>query len=285
MAAVLLAATLLQQATRSAAPAAGTGPCHGPTKCASAASLAPGTGRFCVGFEGPSVYCYGKADGCMWGSSECTSDADCAKYSATSPKYTDHDIITCPEPAGAWTEADCKGSGAAGLPAAGLCGWRTDACTCERLATSWGGSFLVALGLLSGGYVGGGVYSNRGTAGPRGALAGHPHYSRWLEVRALVGDGLSFSRAVVQGAGTGGSPARQQRERLLEVGHKEGGRVSSPKEGGKKEKKKQKKWEGRETEGDAGVAFGDTEHAAVPEQPPAAGTAAGGGGRWVHLPS
>ena len=101
-------------------------------------------------------------------------------------------------------------------------------------------------------------------------------------MRALVGDGLSFSRAVVQGAGT---PARQQRERLLEVGHKEGGRVSSPKEGGKKEKKKQKKWEGRETEGDAGVAFGDTEHAAVPEQPPAAGTAAGGGGRWVHLPS
>jgi hypothetical protein len=179
----LATALLQQQAVCCAAAAAGTGPCQGPIKCASAASLAgPAAGgtRFCVGFEGSSVYCYGETGGCMWGSTECTSDVDCEKkYSAVSPKYTDHDVITCPSTAGAWTEADCKGSGAAGLPAALRCGWRTDACTCERPGAPWGWSFIIALAVLSVLYTGGGIGYSVKVQGVAPALGAHPHMSIW----------------------------------------------------------------------------------------------------------
>ena len=43
---------------------------------------------FCVGIElhgsQAEVYCYGSANSCLWGFSDCSSDADCSKYSASS---------------------------------------------------------------------------------------------------------------------------------------------------------------------------------------------------------
>ena len=93
---LLAGVTLLGQPTCCAAPAAagpGTGPCHGPAKCATPATLAPGTGGFCVGFEGPNVFCYGDAAGCMWGSTECTSDADCGRNTPPRPRSVSSQAI------------------------------------------------------------------------------------------------------------------------------------------------------------------------------------------------
>ena len=47
-----------------------------------------GKNKFCVGFEGNRVYCYGKSDGCLWDSNDCSTDQDCKKYSTQSAKYT-----------------------------------------------------------------------------------------------------------------------------------------------------------------------------------------------------
>eukprot|EP01047_Picozoa_sp_COSAG01_P021106 COSAG01_NODE_1215_length_11206_cov_8.747096_5_plen_1561_part_00 len=71
-----------------------------------------GVNRFCVGFEGSQVFCYGASNGCLWNQNDCSTDADCLKYNtSTSPKYTDGDSLACP------------------LTLANT-GWRTDACNC-----------------------------------------------------------------------------------------------------------------------------------------------------------
>ena len=80
--------------------------CHGPVKC--------GENRFCVGFEGQKVYCYGATIGCKWNSQDCTEDADCHKYSTNSTKYTDGDDVDCLNP----VEPSDP--------------WRADACKCEK---------------------------------------------------------------------------------------------------------------------------------------------------------
>lgn len=77
--------------------------CHGSVKC--------GQNGFCVGFEDAMVYCYGSDTGCLWGQTDCSSDADCLKYSSWSPKYTTGHVMSCPGNAGA--------------------GWTADACTCR----------------------------------------------------------------------------------------------------------------------------------------------------------
>merc|ERR1711962_842122 len=77
--------------------------CEGPAKC--------GKFGFCLGFEGSRVYCYGNRDSCLFGSNDCRTDADCAKYSYASRKFTSGDQL------------DCSGD----KP---LTGWRDDACKC-----------------------------------------------------------------------------------------------------------------------------------------------------------
>eukprot|EP00930_Biecheleria_cincta_P067071 TRINITY_DN5344_c0_g2_i1.p1 TRINITY_DN5344_c0_g2~~TRINITY_DN5344_c0_g2_i1.p1 ORF type:complete len:5220 (+),score=634.47 TRINITY_DN5344_c0_g2_i1:1608-17267(+) len=66
-----------------------------------------GRHRFCLGWEGENVYCYGSSGGCKWGQNDCQQDADCAKYGSSSPKYTDADAPGCP--ANGWREdAPCE---------------------------------------------------------------------------------------------------------------------------------------------------------------------------------
>ena len=48
-----------------------------------------GSNNFCVGMRNNLPHCYGKKDGCLWGSNDCTKDADCSKYTEASPAYTD----------------------------------------------------------------------------------------------------------------------------------------------------------------------------------------------------
>ena len=47
---------------------------------------------------------------------------------------------------------------------------------------------------------GGAAYGQRLTG--RSGLAAHPHHSQWLEVQALVADGLRHSRAMAGGGGS-----------------------------------------------------------------------------------
>ena len=54
---------------------------------------------------------------------------------------------------------------------------------------------------------GGAAYGQRLTG--RSGLAAHPHHSQWLEVQALVADGLRHSRAMVGGGGGGGPGGSQ----------------------------------------------------------------------------
>ena len=79
----------------------GNGKCQGPAKC--------GKNRFCVGFEGKKVYCYGSDVGCLWNDNTCINDADCKKYTVSSPKYTDGYNVFC----------------------SNTTGWRIDACACS----------------------------------------------------------------------------------------------------------------------------------------------------------
>ena len=58
--------------------------------------------KFCVGFEGSEVYCYGSNSGCKWPDAEtpddCATDADCSrKYTTSSPKFTNDDSPKCPD--------------------------------------------------------------------------------------------------------------------------------------------------------------------------------------------
>lgn len=72
--------------------------CIGPVKC--------GSSRWCLGFEGSKVYCYGKSTTCI--PNDCRSDADCKKYTVKTSKWTVGDDLSCP------TGGD----------------WRWDACFC-----------------------------------------------------------------------------------------------------------------------------------------------------------
>jgi hypothetical protein len=90
--------------------------CEGPSKC--------GTNKFCVGFEGLQVFCYGNDHGCLWKSNDCAEDSDCSKYTTNSAKflYSDYeakyysvarigDMLYCPD----------------------VEGWAADACSCGAI--------------------------------------------------------------------------------------------------------------------------------------------------------
>ena len=92
-------------------------PSHAEPSCVATLKCHPEY-KFCVGYEEDTghVYCYGWADGCKWDQvtdqNDCATDADCAKYTTSSPKYTDS--TTCP----------------------GSEGWRAAACECHTAAES-----------------------------------------------------------------------------------------------------------------------------------------------------
>ena len=169
----------------------------------------------------------------------------------------------------------------------------------QRCGQPWGASFLLLLGISAVGYaVGGRLYSRRL------GREGWPHAAQLHELRALVEDGVAFARAgrrrpgyrplprdaAGQLHGGGGSESRQ--------GEKE--ESSSPKKRGKKGKRSKEPRHGAGGDGAGGdgagaVALGvggggtgrEVGAGAAGEAAPSAdaGTAAAGGGRWVHVPT
>ena len=167
----------------------------------------------------------------------------------------------------------------------------------------WGTQFLLLLAVAGGAYLAGGVFGPWSTGSRQGLAAKdmlrvHPHYLRWVEVGALVQDGVTYakarrsgrpmpqrSRAEQQeergGRGDGGKRTDKRRKERREGGEK-GERGASDGQGKRESRgsKKEKKAKGREPE------LAEPLVSAAPAAPaPASGTAAGGGGRWVHVPN
>ena len=156
--------------------------------------------------------------------------------------------------------------------------------------SDWGLSFLLLCGVCGGLYVGGGVAYRAKTQGQPAALASHPHWARWQELRSLVTDGADYARARARGGGGGG--------RRRAAGGAKGGygavdaadvapSVGKEKKGKGKKRSKEKR-SGGEGGGSSRTPLTDAPAPApvAPAAPsPAAGTAAGDGGRWVHVPS
>lgn len=190
-------------------------------------------------------------------------------------------------------------------------------------STNLGWLFIVAVTLCTAGYVGGGIaYGKRSgaTAAPSfgdtlSVLRVHPHFDRWLEFQGLAADGLRFAR----GGGSGGSGGGGSASRTSHAshhggrGHGEGYGAVAVGDGGdrdaddkdrkrhrrsSKKKKEKSTQDVREANSPRAGAKGSVRKnnnkdkqlvdapvdvAAAPG--PASGTAAGGGGRWVHVPN
>ena len=137
------------------------------------------------------------------------------------------------------------------------------------------------------------------------SLWSHPHASRWGSVVGLVQDGIAFSRDQKgRGGGRGGgggggnyAPVKDAREK--HGGSKKGERKESGKMSSKRKEGKKRSHEKRQRSPQGGKDMHDAADATRSEPAPAAtaapvaaeaapaeagGTAAGGGGRWVHLP-
>lgn len=167
-------------------------------------------------------------------------------------------------------------------------------------SASWGWSFLLGMSLMGVAYVGGGTYigwhAGRGDRTARAALQRHPHWTKWQGLVSLVHDGVSYSRGYVKGRRTA-TIADAAYEPVLK-------QASSP---GKRRKGSKTKKNSRETNGEtpasasasptscnvegassgsnAGAARASDHHAAVDTgEDGAKSAAAGGGGRWVHVP-
>lgn len=58
-----------------------------PIKCLTKTTYDVAT-NFCVNKKNDAAYCYGNAEGCLWGANDCNTDADCSKYDAdTTPQF------------------------------------------------------------------------------------------------------------------------------------------------------------------------------------------------------
>lgn len=174
---------------------------------------------------------------------------------------------------------------------------------------AWGVPFLLLFGLAAGFYIGGGIalgvrrYGASKGGGLGSTLSMHLHYRHWVEVVALCSDGVLFAsrRSGVGGLGDSGKrgytpvarsavpPSLQPVPARAATGPSHREKKSKRERKGEQQGKKQKsdKRDGGSSEAPSLVASPPAPTPA-PAPAPAAGlpgTAAGGGGRWVHVPN
>ena len=159
----------------------------------------------------------------------------------------------------------------------------TDATICVRFGTPWGTTFLMALVVFLVGYVGVGVGYSMRTSGAPASLRSHPHWARWQELRSLCTDGMAFAQS-------GGSTPPAGRGVRQPLGTEEG-RARDATKGKAKTKKDRSASDTKGVRGKKDERRGNfsesgaTVEAATPAvHGAAAGTVAGGGGRWMHVP-
>eukprot|EP01051_Picozoa_sp_SAG22_P009978 SAG22_NODE_869_length_6749_cov_3.048120_9_plen_328_part_00 len=171
--------------------------------------------------------------------------------------------------------------------------------------STWGWGFLTAILLFVGAYVGGGLAMGVRKTGHAHGLRAHPHYARWLQTYGMVIDGVRLTRSVIHG-GDGGATSAASQGNTSQV---DGKMASSSKSERKKRKAGKSKGDhsaktkgtankdiarfNKHTTDEPGVASptprGNLGESLVASTAPATNqsvsTAAGGGGRWVHVPS
>ena len=161
-------------------------------------------------------------------------------------------------------------------------------------SNGWGTTLLVMLLLFGAGYVGAGVMFGVRTSGKSGLVA-HPHYGKWVELYGLVVDGGLVIRSA---SGHSGSAKRQsardpesgyrsiteteplqpaQRDRKKSCVAKEKKQKAATKCGDKRNKKK------RVEQSHATATEAVQSSTETPSRSKA--SAAGDGGRWVHVPN
>ena len=165
---------------------------------------------------------------------------------------------------------------------------------CAGLAPAlWGDTVLLFVVVLGGLYFGLGTAYKRHTSGARG-WAALPHAAFWLELRALVQDGMALARGAGgrengQKGGRKADPAAS-REPLLTGSGRKHGESTGGKAGGsssrKHSKSKRSAKKSSRAEGEGGAASpSPLAVAPAPAAATAPGTAAAAGGRWVHIPA
>lgn len=97
-------------------PSCGVVPPAYTMRCFANPSEPYGTSSFCVGFESNNhAYCYGATWGCLFGTVDCVTDADCSRnYTFASPKY-DGGVAICATATG-WQAGACPNPFVVGTP-------------------------------------------------------------------------------------------------------------------------------------------------------------------------
>ncbi len=172
---------------------------------------------------------------------------------------------------------------------------------------AWGLPFLLFFGLAAGFYIGGGIAMGMRRSSAKGGglatmLTMHMHYRYWIEVVALCSDGVLFASrrsgiGGLDGAGKRYTPVARSAvppshqptpgRAATESSNRE--KKSSRERKGEKRGKKQKgDTRDRNISGEASPLVSAPVPTPAPAPAPVAGlsgTAAGGGGRWVHVPN
>ena len=211
------------------------------------------------------------------------------------------DVSTCPCPKAATCSPDATGC-APEDPAHGYIKGVTVVYHCGP--ASWGIEFVGLLLFGGAGYLGLGLLYARRVQGRKpaaapgggnsklGALSIHPHASQWAEIAVLVQDGVAYSRGnrkigSERGVVSRGHHSKDSRREKAAGGSREPAARST----NKAKKSKEKRSRGSEREG-----LDEPLQPATMAAPAAAATgvgdakagmadsAAGGGGRWVHVP-
>lgn len=157
-------------------------------------------------------------------------------------------------------------------------------------SAGWGAELLLTVGLAVVAYVGGGVVLGGGDGG---GLRKHPHHQWWGQVAMLVADGVATVRGGGRSSHHQQQPPGARPERGVPVPAGEG----SP-DGRAKKSKRHKEKRGKQKSGRQADAVAPLLPVLAPPPPPPPpaeasranaarepGTASGGGGRWVHVPT
>ena len=157
-------------------------------------------------------------------------------------------------------------------------------------SSPWGWTFLGALVLCTSIYILLGVFGpwHRGkVAGlkPSEALRLHPHYRSWQQAAGLIADGIVFTQRALTG-----QRSREVSSKQVNAFQARGARTSIPRvqdSGTQAQAKIKKQHKQRSKKKKSGCADDlSLPLASAPaESARSAGTAAGGGGRWVHVAS
>jgi hypothetical protein len=145
-------------------------------------------------------------------------------------------------------------------------------------SSDWGATFLVVVIVASVLYMG--VFGTLQWKSGRGAV---PHRRFWRGLLAMAQDGIQFTTARLRGqsgrlAGSSGPSGSRKESSKRDSGHESGSKRG-------KRKEKRRSGDGRERASSAATTIATEPLLAPAPQPAASGTAAGDGGRWVHIPS